>query len=130
MVKHGFVVVVVVVVSSHVCTACPTGKISAGSHDASGADTTCELTTTTTTTTNPCLTNHVELEFWNSLVYHSNLNGLGPHPGDQAIRVSNLGTNEGKTFDLLVRSVSDRYETPAGFAAYNGVYGYFAYLTM
>merc|ERR1719213_1055888 len=41
-----------------------------------------------------------------------------------------LGNVEGKMFDMLISSTSDRYETPDGYAQYNGVYGFFGYLTM
>jgi hypothetical protein len=85
------------------------------------------VTTTLTTTISPC-EGDVELAFWNSAVVHSNLNNLGPHFNKtEGIRVSDLGTWNGQSFDMLIESTSDRYTS--NWAHWNGVYGYFGYLT-
>jgi len=51
------------------------------------------------------------------------------------LRLSNLGTHEGKTFDLIVSSTSDSYTPPVSrkgekMQVYNGVYGFFGYLSL
>lgn len=86
-------------------------------------------TTTTTTTTNAC-EGDVELKFWEASRGQNNVGGKGPDSGDEFLRLLNVGTVEGKVFDLLISSTSDKYTTPEGYAQYNGVYGYFGYLTM
>jgi hypothetical protein len=46
------------------------------------------------------------------------------------MRFSGLGKENGKAFDMLVISTSDRYETVEGYESYNNVYGWFGMITM
>lgn len=90
--------------------------------------TTPEPTTTVTTVPTKCQ-GDVEFKYWNSELYHSNLNNLGPHSnGSEGVHISSLGEFDGQSFDLLIESISDRYSSK--WARYNGVYGYYGYLTM
>jgi hypothetical protein len=41
-----------------------------------------------------------------------------------------MGTHLGKSFDLVISTTSDRYQPPAGYQQYNGVYDYFGYIAM
>jgi hypothetical protein len=104
--------------------------------------TTITTTTTTTTTTNAC-EGDVELEFWEANKTHNNVGGKGPDTGEKHMRLNNMGkipalpfttsdmhAGKDRRFDLLVSSTSAKYTTPDGYAPYNGVYGYFGYLTM
>merc|ERR1719272_921091 len=93
---------------------------------------------TTTTTTNKCQ-GDVELEFWESKKTQNNIQGVGPDAGDEYLRLSNMGTHEGKTFDFLIASTSDAYTPPLPTSGdykdvkmqkYNGVYGFFGYLSL
>jgi len=62
-------------------------------------------------------------------VFHTNLNGKGPDTdAEEGIRISNLGSHEGTKFDLLVNSITGKYEAPEDFYQYNSVFGNFAYI--
>jgi len=88
------------------------------------------LTTTMTTTTNTICQGDVALKFWQAKRTHSNLGGMGPDDGDESMRLSNLGNFNGEDFDLILKSTTSRYVTKKTHAQYNGVYGFFGYLTM
>jgi len=83
-----------------------------------------------TTTTNTICQGDVALKFWQAQRTHSNLGGMGPDDGDESMRLSNLGNFNGEAFDLILKSTTSRYVTKKTHAQYNGVYGFFGYLTM
>lgn len=86
-----------------------------------------DTTTAKPTTTAPSCDGDVEFAFWDSNVWHSNLNQLGPDEGYEGMRIGQLGEHNGKSFDLLI-TTAGRYTS--NWAGWNNVYGLFGYITM